>query len=265
MEKRIYKCNICNKRLSKNGDICVNCFNDISKYERNNYENNEILNNITNEQLEKISNKYEKFTLKKVGKNKEKVIVFERKYNYLRDNLFLNFEYTFILFLVGFYMFTTFYNTTKNWIVTIPILLIYMCLVYVKHLFIKNNIEQNKLYLFKDRLVQNNAYLFKSKKEFEYIKIEDIRKDKKLFNKNELIIYNRNENSVPSFKNIITVRNVYNLDNLISVILEITKYKPEKTEDTTKDILKSSINSFKQQLELLNKNKETVNSKKRKK
>lgn len=265
MKKEIYKCNICNKRLSKNGDICVNCFNDISKYERNNYDNNEFLNNITNEELEKLSNKNETFTLKKVGKNKEKAIVFEKKYNYLKDNLLYNFEFTFILFLIGLYMFTTFYNMTNNMLVIVPVGILYLMLVYIKHLIIKNRIEQNKLYLFKDRLVQNQSYIFKSKKEFEYIKIEDIRKDKKLFNKNELIIYNRNENSVPSFNNIITIKNVNELDNLIAVILEITKYKPEKTEDTTKDILKSSINSFKQQLELLNKNKEIVNSKKKRK
>ena len=70
-----YRCQICNRKLLKQGDICTKCYKDMKIYEEKCFANNEVLESLDSELIKGLSDKTNSFKIGKKSKDKKAFII----------------------------------------------------------------------------------------------------------------------------------------------------------------------------------------------
>ena len=248
-----YRCQICNRKLLKQGDICTKCYKDMKIYEEKGFANNEVLESLDSELIKGLSYKTNSFKIGKKSKD-EKAFIIEYKYNYIKDNLIKRADFA-LIFLISFI--ATFANVNINTFVVFPVLILYLITIYLKHLYIKKHKESIKYYFLKDKLVMKTKFPFKKIKEIPYTKIDNIKEIRsRILPYTEICIYEKLDNSLIDVYKTIRIENIEKsvYEDLISIIIAITKFEGKDTEYTPMEYLGESFKGFREELKELSKN-----------
>lgn len=243
-KEKEYRCKVCNRKLSKKGDICSYCYQEIVDYEKKGFEHNIVLNSLTNETLKKLNKKNKLNKYRIVEKEGDKALEISYIYSYLYDNILKKFDIT-MLFVFS-YTYVLYNNFKLGFVKLIPLILSYILIVLLKHIIIKLRKESTKIYFYNDRVVKEKTFLRTNTKKIYYTAINDIKKKKqKLLPYTTLYIEELMRDKL--IRNYIEIEDIENAEDIIPYISAITMLtEPKENTESLSDAFKKSVENIKE-------------------
>lgn len=243
-KEKEYRCKVCNRKLSKKGDICSYCYQEIVDYEKKGFEHNIVLNSLTNEDLKKLNKKSKLNKYRIVEKEGDKALEISYVYSYWYDNILKKFDIT-MLFVFS-YTYVLYNNLKLGFVKLIPLILSYILIVLLKHIIIKLRKESTKIYFYKDRVVKEKTFLRTNTKKIYYTAINDIKKKKqKLLPYTTLYIEELMRDKL--IRNYIEIEDIENIEDIIPYISAITMLtEPKENTESLSDAFKKSVENIKE-------------------
>lgn len=243
-KEKEYRCKVCNRKLSKKGDICSYCYQEIVDYEKKGFEHNIVLNSLTNETLKKLNKKNKLNKYRIVEKEGDKALEISYIYSYWYDNILKKFDIT-MLFVFS-YTYVLYNNFKLGFVKLIPLILSYILIVLLKHIIIKLRKESTKIYFYNDRVVKEKTFLRTNTKKIYYTAINDIKKKKqKLLPYTTLYIEELMRDKL--IRNYIEIEDIENTEDIIPYISAITMLtEPKENTESLSDAFKKSVENIKE-------------------
>lgn len=243
-KEKEYRCKVCNRKLSKKGDICSYCYQEIVDYEKKGFEHNIVLNSLTNETLKKLNKKNKLNKYRIVEKEGDKALEISYIYSYWYDNILKKFDIT-MLFVFA-YTYVLYNNFKLGFVKLIPLILSYILIVLLKHIIIKLRKESTKIYFYNDRVVKEKTFLRTNTKKIYYTAINDIKKKKqKLLPYTTLYIEELMRDKL--IRNYIEIEDIENAEDIIPYISAITMLtEPKENTESLSDAFKKSVENIKE-------------------
>ncbi len=243
-KEKEYRCKVCNRKLSKKGDICSYCYQEIVDYEKKGFEHNIVLNSLTNETLKKLNKKNKLNKYRIVEKEGDKALEISYIYSYWYDNILKKFDIT-MLFVFS-YTYVLYNNLKLGFVKLIPLILSYILIVLLKHIIIKLRKESTKIYFYNDRVVKEKTFLRTNTKKIYYTAINDIKKKKqKLLPYTTLYIEELMRDKL--IRNYIEIEDIENAEDIIPYISAITMLtEPKENTESLSDAFKKSVENIKE-------------------
>ncbi len=243
-KEKEYRCKVCNRRLSKKGDICSYCYQEIVDYEKKGFEHNIVLNSLANEDLKKLNEKSKLNKYRIVEKEGDKALEISYIYSYWYDNILKKFDIT-MLFVFS-YTYVLYNNLKLGFVKLIPLILSYILIVLLKHIIIKLRKESTKIYFYNDRVVKEKTFLRTNTKKIYYTAINDIKKKKqKLLPYTTLYIEELMRDKL--IRNYIEIEDIENTEDIIPYISAITMLtEPKENTESLSDAFKKSVENIKE-------------------
>ncbi len=243
-KEKEYRCKVCNRKLSKKGDICSYCYQEIVDYEKKGFEHNIVLNSLTNETLKKLNKKNKLNKYRIVEKEGDKALEISYIYSYWYDNILKKFDIT-MLFVFS-YTYVLYNNFKLGFVKLIPLILSYILIVLLKHIIIKLRKESTKIYFYNDRVVKEKTFLRTNTKKIYYTAINDIKKKKqKLLPYTTLYIEELMRDKL--IRNYIEIEDIENAEDIIPYISAITMLtEPKENTESLSDAFKKSVENIKE-------------------
>lgn len=243
-KEKEYRCKVCNRKLSKKGDICSYCYQEIVDYEKKGFEHNIVLNSLTNETLKKLNKKSKLNKYRIVEKEGDKALEISYVYSYWYDNILKKFDIT-MLFVFS-YTYVLYNNLKLGFVKLIPLILSYILIVLLKHIIIKLRKESTKIYFYNDRVVKEKTFLRTNTKKIYYTAINDIKKKKqKLLPYTTLYIEELMRDKL--IRNYIEIEDIENAEDIIPYISAITMLtEPKENTESLSDAFKKSVENIKE-------------------
>lgn len=243
-KEKKYRCKVCNRKLSKKGDICSYCYQEIVDYEKKGFEHNIVLNSLTNETLKKLNKKSKLNKYRIVEKEGDKALEISYVYSYWYDNILKKFDIT-MLFVFS-YTYVLYNNLKLGFVKLIPLILSYILIVLLKHIIIKLRKESTKIYFYNDRVVKEKTFLRTNTKKIYYTAINDIKKKKqKLLPYTTLYIEELMRDKL--IRNYIEIEDIENAEDIIPYISAITMLtEPKENTESLSDAFKKSVENIKE-------------------
>lgn len=242
-KEKEYHCKVCNRKLSKKGDICSYCYQEIVDYEKKGFEHNVVLNSLTNDALKKLNekNKFNKYRI--VEKEGDRALEISYIYSYWYDNILKKFDIT-MLFVFS-YTYVLYNNLKLGFVKLIPLILSYILIVLLKHIIIKLKKESTKIYFYNDRVVKEKTFLRTNTKKIYYTAINDIKKKKqKLLPYTTLYVEELMRDKL--IRNYIEIEDIENAEDIIPYISAITMLtEPKENTESLSDAFKKSVENIK--------------------
>lgn len=243
-KEKEYRCKVCNRKLSKKGDICSYCYQEIVDYEKKGFEHNIVLNSLTNETLKKLNKKNKLNKYRIVEKEGDRALEISYIYSYWYDNILKKFDIT-MLFVFS-YTYVLYNNLKLGFVKLIPLILSYILIVLLKHIIIKLRKESTKIYFYNDRVVKEKTFLRTNTKKIYYTAINDIKKKKqKLLPYTTLYIEELMRDKL--IRNYIEIEDIENTEDIIPYISAITMLtEPKENTESLSDAFKKSVENIKE-------------------
>lgn len=243
-KEKEYRCKVCNRKLSKKGDICSYCYQEIVDYEKKGFEHNIVLNSLTNETLKKLNKKNKLNKYRIVEKEGDRALEISYIYSYWYDNILKKFDIT-MLFVFA-YTYVLYNNLKLGFVKLIPLILSYILIVLLKHIIIKLRKESTKIYFYNDRVVKEKTFLRTNTKKIYYTAINDIKKKKqKLLPYTTLYIEELMRDKL--IRNYIEIEDIENAEDIIPYISAITMLtEPKENTESLSDAFKKSVENIKE-------------------
>lgn len=243
-KEKEYRCKVCNRRLSKKGDICSYCYQEIVDYEKKGFEHNIVLNSLINEDLKKLNEKSKLNKYRIVEKEGDRALEISYIYSYWYDNILKKFDIT-MLFVFS-YTYVLYNNLKLGFVKLIPLILSYILIVLLKHIIIKLRKESTKIYFYNDRVVKEKTFLRTNTKKIYYTAINDIKKKKqKLLPYTTLYIEELMRDKL--IRNYIEIEDIENAEDIIPYISAITMLtEPKENTESLSDAFKKSVENIKE-------------------
>lgn len=243
-KEKEYRCKVCNRRLSKKGDICSYCYQEIVDYEKKGFEHNIVLNSLTNETLKKLNKKNKLNKYRIVEKEGDRALEISYIYSYWYDNILKKFDIT-MLFVFA-YTYVLYNNLKLGFVKLIPLIISYILIVLLKHIIIKLRKESVKIYFYNDRVVKEKTFLRTNTKKIYYTAINDIKKKKqKLLPYTTLFIEELMRDKL--IRNYIEIEDIENAEDIIPYISAITMLtEPKENTESLSDAFKKSVENIKE-------------------
>lgn len=243
-KEKEYRCKVCNRRLSKKGDICSYCYQEIVDYEKKGFEHNIVLNSLANEDLKKLNEKSKLNKYRIVEKEGDRALEVSYIYSYWYDNILKKFDIT-MLFVFS-YTYVLYNNLKLGFVKLIPLILSYILIVLLKHIIIKLRKESIKIYFYNDRVVKEKTFLRTNTKKIYYTAINDIKKKKqKLLPYTTLYIEELMRDKL--IRNYIEIEDIENAEDIIPYISAITMLtEPKENTESLSDAFKKSVENIKE-------------------
>ena len=243
-KEKEYRCKVCNRRLSKKGDICSYCYQEIVDYEKKGFEHNIVLNSLANEDLKKLNEKSKLNKYRIVEKEGDRALEISYIYSYWYDNILKKFDIT-MLFVFS-YTYVLYNNLKLGFVKLIPLILSYILIVLLKHIIIKLRKESTKIYFYNDRVVKEKTFLRTNTKKIYYTAINDIKKKKqKLLPYTTLYIEELMRDKL--IRNYIEIEDIENVEDIIPYISAITMLtEPKENTESLSDAFKKSVENIKE-------------------
>lgn len=243
-KEKEYRCKVCNRKLSKKGDICSYCYQEIVEYEKKGFEHNIVLNSLTNEDLKKLNEKNKLNKYRIVEKEGDRALEISYIYSYWYDNILKKFDIT-MLFIFA-YTFVLYNNLKIGFVKLIPLILSYILIVVLKHIIIKLRKESVKIYFYNDRVVQEKTFLRTTTKKIYYTAINDIKKKKqRLLPYTTLYVEELMRDKLT--RRYIEIENIAHAEDIIPYISAITMLtEPKENTQSLTDAFKQSVENIKE-------------------
>lgn len=243
-KEKEYRCKVCNRRLSKKGDICSYCYQEIVDYEKKGFEHNIVLNSLANEDLKKLNEKSKLNKYRIVEKEGDRALEISYIYSYWYDNILKKFDIT-MLFVFS-YTYVLYNNLKLGFVKLIPLIISYILIVLLKHIIIKLRKESTKIYFYNDRVVKEKTFLRTNTKKIYYTAINDIKKKKqKLLPYTTLYIEELMRDKL--IRNYIEIEDIENAEDIIPYISAITMLtEPKENTESLSDAFKKSVENIKE-------------------
>lgn len=243
-KEKEYRCKVCNRRLSKKGDICSYCYQEIVDYEKKGFEHNIVLNSLANDDLKKLNEKSKLNKYRIVEKEGDRALEISYIYSYWYDNILKKFDIT-MLFVFS-YTYVLYNNLKLGFVKLIPLILSYILIVLLKHIIIKLRKESTKIYFYNDRVVKEKTFLRTNTKKIYYTAINDIKKKKqKLLPYTTLYIEELMRDKL--IRNYIEIEDIENAEDIIPYISAITMLtEPKENTESLSDAFKKSVENIKE-------------------
>lgn len=243
-KEKEYRCKVCNRKLSKKGDICSYCYQEIVDYEKKGFEHNIVLNSLANEDLKKLNEKSKLNKYRIVEKEGDRALEISYIYSYWYDNILKKFDIT-MLFVFS-YTYVLYNNLKLGFVKLIPLILSYILIVLLKHIIIKLRKESTKIYFYNDRVVKEKTFLRTNTKKIYYTAINDIKKKKqKLLPYTTLYIEELMRDKL--IRNYIEIEDIENAEDIIPYISAITMLtEPKENTESLSDAFKKSVENIKE-------------------
>lgn len=243
-KEKEYRCKVCNRRLSKKGDICSYCYQEIVDYEKKGFEHNIVLNSLANEDLKKLNEKSKLNKYRIVEKEGDRALEISYIYSYWYDNILKKFDIT-MLFVFS-YTYVLYNNLKLGFVKLIPLILSYILIVLLKHIIIKLRKESTKIYFYNDRVVKEKTFLRTNTKKIYYTAINDIKKKKqKLLPYTTLYVEELMRDKL--IRNYIEIEDIENAEDIIPYISAITMLtEPKENTESLSDAFKKSVENIKE-------------------
>lgn len=243
-KEKEYRCKVCNRKLSKKGDICSYCYQEIVDYEKKGFEHNIVLNSLANEDLKKLNEKSKLNKYRIVEKEGDRALEISYIYSYWYDNILKKFDIT-MLFVFS-YTYVLYNNLKLGFVKLIPLILSYILIVLLKHIIIKLRKESIKIYFYNDRVVKEKTFLRTNTKKIYYTAINDIKKKKqKLLPYTTLYIEELMRDKL--IRNYIEIEDIENAEDIIPYISAITMLtEPKENTESLSDAFKKSVENIKE-------------------
>lgn len=242
-KEKEYHCKVCNRKLSKKGDICSYCYQEIVDYEKKGFEHNVVLNSLSNDDLKKLNEKSKLNKYRIVEKEGDRALEISYIYSYWYDNILKKFDIT-MLFVFS-YTYVLYNNLKLGFVKLIPLILSYILIVLLKHIIIKLKKESTKIYFYNDRAVKEKTFLRTNTKKIYYTAINDIKKKKqKLLPYTTLYIEELMRDKL--IRNYIEIEDIENAEDIILYISAITMLtEPKENTESLSDAFKKSVENIK--------------------
>ena len=243
-KEKEYRCKVCNRKLSKKGDICSYCYQEIVDYEKKGFEHNIVLNSLANDDLKKLNEKSKLNKYRIVEKEGDRALEISYIYSYWYDNILKKFDIT-MLFVFS-YTYVLYNNLKLGFVKLIPLIFSYILIVLLKHIIIKLRKESTKIYFYNDRVVKEKTFLRTNTKKIYYTAINDIKKKKqKLLPYTTLYIEELMRDKL--IRNYIEIEDIENAEDIIPYISAITMLtEPKENTESLSDAFKKSVENIKE-------------------